>query len=83
MVKDLPGGVFVRTEHDGRPHLLLSGKFFPWTVQGYLAPISLPDTTEIQVLTPASIVKTFQAGFPLPINSEVTVHPSALQHINR
>ncbi len=81
MVKDLPSGVFVRTEHDGRPHLLLLDKLFPWTVQGYLAPISLPDTTEVQVLTPASIVKTIQAGFPLPINSEVTVHPSVLHHL--
>lgn len=81
MLKDLPSGVFVRPEHDGQPHLLLLGKLFPWTVQGYLEPISLPDTTEVQVITPLSIVKTFQAGFPLPLNSEVTLHPSVLQHL--
>ena len=81
MLKDLPSGVFVKTVPDGRPHLLLLGKLFPWTVQGYLAPISLHNTTEVSVLTPASIVKTFKAGFPLPINSEVTVHPSVLQHL--
>lgn len=81
MLKDLPSGVFVCLEHAGQPLLLLSGKLFPWTVQGYLAPISIPDTTEVQVLTPASIVKTFKAGFPLPMNSEVTVNPSALVHL--
>ncbi len=81
MLKKLPNGVFVRTEHEKRPHLLLLNKLFPWTVQGYLAPISLPDTTEVQVLTPSSIVKTFQAGFPMPINSDATVHPSVLHHL--
>lgn len=80
-LKDLPDGVFVRLEHDGQPHLLLLGKLFPWTVQGYLIPISLPDSTEVQVITPPSIVKAFRAGFPLPLNSDVIVHPSALQHL--
>jgi len=83
MLKDLPSGVFVRTEQAGRPYLLLLGKLFPWTVQGYSAPISLPTISQVQVLTPASIVKTFQAGFPLPINSEATVHPSVLNHLDR
>ena len=78
MLKHLPSGVFVRPEHEGHPHLLLLGKLFPWSVQGYLPSISLPDTTEVHVLTPPSIVKTFQAGFPLPINSATTLHPSVL-----
>lgn len=83
MLKDLPSGVFVRTEPEGRPHLLLLSKLFPWTVQGYSSPISLSGTTEVEVLTPKSIVKTFQVGFPLPINSGVTVHPSVLDHLDR
>ena len=81
ILKDLPNGVFVRPQQDEHPHLLLMGRLFPWTVQGYLAPKSLPDTTEVQVITPLSIVKTIQAGFPLPLNSEVTVHPSVLSHL--
>jgi hypothetical protein len=80
MPKDLPSGTFVRLENDRRPHLLLLGKLFPWAITGYAAPTRLTDTAVVQVLTPASIVKTFQAGFPLPINSEVTVHSSVLNH---
>jgi len=76
MLKQLPSGTMVRLQQDGQPHLMLWGQLFPWTVQGYEAPVGLPDSTEVLVLTPRSIVKTFQAGFPLLLNSEVTVHPS-------
>jgi len=81
MLNELPNGTMVRLEHDGKPHLLLFGKLFPWTATGYLTPITCPDTTEVQVLTPRSIVKTFLAGFPLPLNSRVTVHPSVLSSL--
>ena len=79
-LEKLPSGTFVQIEPDGQPHLLLLGRLFPWTVQGYLAPTSLPEATVVQVLTPMSIVRTFQAGFPLPFNSAVTVHPSVMHH---
>ncbi len=78
MLRQLPSGTMVRLQQDGQPHLLLWGKLFPWTVQGYEAPVGLSDSTEVQALTPRSIVKTFQAGFPLLLNSEVTVHTSVL-----
>lgn len=78
MLKELPGGTMVRLQQDGQPHLLLWGKLFPWTVQGYEAPGGLTDSTAVQVITPMSIVKTFKASFPLLLNSEVTVHRSVL-----
>ena len=81
-LSELPNGTFVRLENALQPHLLLLGQLFPWTVQGYLAPIRLSESTVVQVVTPLSIVKTLLAGFPLPLTSEVTVHPSARQHLD-
>jgi hypothetical protein len=78
MLKELPSGTMVRLQQDGHPHLVLWGQLFPWTVQGYEAPVGLPDSTPVQVITPLSIVKTFKAGFPLLLNSEVTVHKSVI-----
>jgi hypothetical protein len=79
-LSELPSGVMVKLSQDGQPHLLLWGKLFPWTVQGYDAPVTAEGTTEVLVLTPPSIVRTFQAGFPLLLNAKTTVHPSVLAH---
>lgn len=78
MLKELPSGTMVRLQQDGQPHLVLWGRLFPWTVQGYEAPVELPDSTAVQIITPMSIVKTFQAGFPLLLNSDVTVDKSVI-----
>ena len=79
-LKELPSGTMVQLTQDGLPHLLLWGKLFPWSVQGYGVPVSVSDTTAVHVLTPRSIVKTLQAGFPLVLNSETTVHPSVVAY---
>lgn len=80
-IKELPNGTMVQVVLGGQPHLLLWGKLFPWSVQGYGAPIAVADTTVVKVLTPTSIVKTLQAGFPLALNAETTVHPSVVGHL--
>jgi hypothetical protein len=64
---DLPTGTFVDA---GGPFLVRSGKLFPWTFEGYGAPIALPKA-EIRVLTPRSIVRLFRQGL------EPQIHPSA------
>lgn len=80
-LSSLPNGTMVTLVRDGQPHLLHTGNLFPWSVSGYGQPVTVALTTEVQVLTPPSIVRAFQAGFPLPLSIETTVHPSALVHI--
>lgn len=76
----LPSGVMVQLVADGTAYLLLWGRLFPWSASGYGEPIHVQSSTEVRVLTPPSIVSAFQAGFPLPINSDTTVHPTVLRH---
>ncbi len=80
-LSSLPDGTMVALVRDGQPYLLHSGMLFPWSVSGYGQPVTAAVASEVQVLTPLSIVKTFQAGFPLPLNVESTVHPSALAYL--
>jgi len=78
---DLPDGTMVTLTLNGQPHLLLKGQLFPWSVSGYEKPVPAALATEVQVLTPISIVKAFQSWFPLPLDVETTVHPSALAYL--
>lgn len=75
-LRELPGGTMVQLARGGQPHLWLGGKLFPWTVEGYGAAITVASLPEVYVLTPMSIVRAFQAGFPLPLNNGFAVHPS-------
>jgi len=77
---NLPSGAMVTLVRSGPPYLLLWGKLFPWSAGGYGKPITMPSATEVQLLTPPSIIETFLAGFPLPINVETTVHASVLEY---
>lgn len=72
----LPSGTMVRLAKDGVPHLWYSGQLIPWSVTGYGARVSVQTSTEVEVLTPMSIVRVLQAGFPL--DPETGVHPTAL-----
>ena len=66
---DLPDGVMVR--HDGTCGLLAADRFLPWTHRGYLDPVALRPATQVELLTPPSIVAAIAAGYrPL-------LHPSA------
>jgi hypothetical protein len=69
VVGELPDGVMIR--HGGTPGLLAGRGMLPWSFAGYQAPIALPPTTPVELLTPPATVATIAAGYrPL-------VHPSA------
>lgn len=56
-----PGGFILV---DGTPCLLWDGRVLPWSHEGYGAPLPAPaGKEEVEVLTPASIVAMFRAGF--------------------
>jgi hypothetical protein len=80
----LPSGVMFRLSDEGQPHLVLNGRFFPWTDSGYERPVPIDDK-EVQVLTPSTIFTIFQKGlFPLHIcgdEEKDSFHPSVLEYI--
>lgn len=56
----LPDGCFILINK--KPYLVQAGKFFLWTPFSYKDGISAP-AEKITVLTPASVVNTFRAGY--------------------
>lgn len=76
---DLPGGTMVRPTHLGAPHLWFSGKLLPWSASGYGQSAGSPASAEVEVITPMSIVRVLQAGFPL--DKEYSIHESALAEV--
>jgi hypothetical protein len=65
----LPDGAMIR--HRGVPGLVAGGSVLPWSFSGYLAPITLPSATPVELLTPPTTVRAIAAGYgPL-------LHPSA------
>jgi len=68
-VRDLPDGVMVVSR--GRIALLLYGRLFPWSFNGYGPPIPVALST-VELLTPPAIVSAITAGYhPL-------IHPTAV-----
>lgn len=67
---DLPAGTFIALE--GAPYLLWRGRLFPWSHWGYGEPRApLPPEERVSVLTPASIVAMFRAGFLPEVHESV------------
>jgi len=60
-IKSLPDGAFVQI--DDKTYLLAKEQLYPWTAFGYEAPIPLPETEIVTVLTPKSTVNAFKAGY--------------------
>ncbi|MBS1606188.1 MAG: hypothetical protein JST42_26255 [Bacteroidetes bacterium] len=60
-IRDLPDGAFIRWQ--GRPALVAGNNLYAWSPSGYEPPIALPDTGPVAVLTPASILQAFRAGY--------------------
>jgi hypothetical protein len=69
VLSSLPFGAMF--EHDGNAFLVASRGNLPWSFDGYGSPIHIDDTATVRVLTPPSIIRTFEIGF-LP-----DLHPSA------
>jgi methylphosphotriester-DNA--protein-cysteine methyltransferase len=64
---DLPDGTFIApagaTQGDATPKLILNGAAWPWSPAGYSRSQALEEDAHVEVLTPASTVRAFAAGF--------------------
>jgi hypothetical protein len=67
---DLPDGAFI-TDDEQTAYLVLNHQLWRWTPFGYENAAAQPINYPTQVLTPAAIVRTLAAGYP------VTLHTSA------
>jgi hypothetical protein len=50
-------------EHAGGPHLIRGRKLLPWSFYGYGPGVDVGVESEVDVLTPRSIVGAIRAGF--------------------
>jgi hypothetical protein len=66
---DLPDGAMVR--HDGTLALHCEGTLRPWSFDGYGPAVKISSGTEVELLTPPSIVAVLAAGY------RPYVHPTA------
>ncbi len=69
-VSDLPPGVLV-ADNEGRPYLVLDQRLARWEPGGYSGSIPKPGGVMFHVLTPKSIVRAIEHGYP------VMTHPSS------
>lgn len=60
-LQDLPAGTFIL--HDDKPYLFTAGKLLLWTPFGYTEETTVPVLNKVVVLTPASVVNAFSAGY--------------------
>lgn len=72
-VGDLPTGTFVR--YTNGAYLVIAGRLFRWSPEGYTAAIDVDPGLIVDVLTPKSTVEIFRAGY------DADVHESALRHM--
>ena len=70
-IEELPDGTFV-TDDEHSAYLVLRHQLLRWTPSGYGAQTTQAINYPIRLLTPASIVQTLAAGYP------VGIHPSAV-----
>jgi hypothetical protein len=58
---NLPDGVMI--VYQGDPYLISEDKMYTWTAFGYKKPIAILPIERFTVLTPASVVNAFRAGY--------------------
>ena len=75
-VGDLPDGTFV-TDDEHHAYLVLRNLLLRWSPAGYEGPVKRDINLPLRVVTPASVVRTLSAGYP------VSIHSSALQAMGR
>lgn len=61
LAESLPDGAFI--EIDDEPYLIANGQMYRWSPSGYDEGQALPAGETVTVLTPASIVNAFRAGY--------------------
>lgn len=59
----LPPGTFIIMLNSRQPYLVRANALLAWTPAGYTEQIARPSETEVEVLTPASIVRILRAGY--------------------
>ena len=67
-IEDLPDGVFV-TDDEQTAYLVLGNQLLRWSLAGYEHPPLQSDQYPVRVLTPASVVRALEAGYPVDIHS--------------
>jgi len=69
----LPNGTFIRWPTDNSNGLsVIAGRaIFAWSPKGYAAPVPRPAHLNVDVVTPASIVRALAAGYPLGMDLEI------------
>ncbi|HEY6977231.1 MAG TPA: hypothetical protein VH396_13135 [Chitinophagaceae bacterium] len=65
-IRSLPGGTFISIGND--PYLIADDHIYLWTPGGYINKQPLPQKSEVNVLTPKSIVNVFRAGYATHMN---------------
>jgi hypothetical protein len=60
-IKNIPDGTFILL--DDKPGVLKNNLFYAWSPFGYDKVKALPGIEKLMVITPASIVNTFNAGY--------------------
>lgn len=75
-LSELPVGTMF--EWNGGAYLVTTNGNLPWSFAGYGAPVELDRSSRVKVLTPASIVKAFQAGF-VPHSLSDKAHATGLR----
>jgi hypothetical protein len=61
VIGQLPDGVFI--EHQGKPYVMYKQALFLWSPEGYTKKEILSPGETVRVLTPASVVNAFRAGY--------------------
>jgi hypothetical protein len=69
-IENLPDGVFV-SDTEQTAYLVLRNRLLSWSPAGYELPEVQYIHYPVRILTPASVVRTLAAGYP------VSIHPSA------
>lgn len=73
-LRDLPDGSFVLGE--GVPWLVLGSHLLRWTPAGYVEPRARPDSGQVVLITPPSLVGVLRAGWQPDVPF---LHPSSAQ----
>jgi hypothetical protein len=74
---DLPDGTFV-TDAEHSACLVLRQQLLRWSPAGYEVPSTPTINSPIRVLTPASIVRTLSAGYPVDIHASANMNSNSL-----
>ena len=68
-VSSLPTGAFVRWQDAA--YLVIGGRLFRWSEDGYTGVVDVDGATPVDVLTPPSIIKVFRAGYDADVHGSV------------